>query len=228
MRGYKFLVMQTNKNGEHSMFLNAGLGRGGRCCSVTDNVTHFRPLDREGCHDNDNYWNSAEELLVGFSRWYNRMDEKTSYNMGNRLYSATYTYRFFRVDEDMYSYKCPFEEANNNLTSFEITEEEFIRNIIGSWAFEQVSFMFSEWEGCFEREAPLPVEVQIVYNEDFNTWCWISDYQTKNKEGLVVETVKVPVGFDYNSGKNFISGFRACPYRFGGNDAYNKRKLLVD
>ena len=227
MRGYNFLVMQTDISGGHSMFLTAGLGGGGRGCSVESNITHFRPRDREGCHDNDDYWNSAEELLVGFSRWYNRIDEKTSYHMSGRLYSATYTYRFFRVDEDMYSHGCPFKEANNDLVSHEITEREFISNIIGSWAFQQVSYMFSETLYTLDRVPARPVEVEVVYNKEFNTWCWVSDYLQKDKEYLTVETVKVPVGLGYEEAVGYISDLNSCGYRFGGNDAYDKRKKVI-
>ncbi len=229
-RDYKFLVMQidSKKEAGGAMFLNANLGGGGRCTSATETVTHFRQQDREGCHDNDDYWNSAEELLVGFSRWYNRVDEKTSYNMGNRLYSATHTYRFFRVEDELLSREDLLGEANKDLTPYEITEREFISNMIGSWAFQQMSHMFSETFFTLNRVAAQPVKVDIVINKEFNTWCWISDYLEKDKECLETCNAEVPIGYDYKQGIAYITKLAKCEYRFGGNDAYNKRKALEE
>ena len=65
-------------NDESATFLNSNFS-GGRCTSPSDNVTKFRPYDVPYEHENDTYWNSAEELLIGFCRWYNRVDEKESY-----------------------------------------------------------------------------------------------------------------------------------------------------
>lgn len=227
MRGYKFLVMQIDTKNT-GMFLTAGLGGSGRCADVNTNITHFHSHDFGGGHENDDYWNSAEELLVGFSRWYNRVDEKTAHQMGNRFYSATNTYRFFRINEDMYSHDCSFEEANNDLTSYEITEREFISNMIGSWEFQQMSHMFSETVFTLNRVTAQPVKIEVVLNKEFNTWCWISDYLAKDKEGLEVSNVEVPVGFNYDKGKEYISKLAKCEYRFGGNDAHYKRKELEE
>lgn len=131
MRSNKYLVMKIN--GDSGLFVNSNF-HGGRCCSPDDNVTKFRPHDVPNSHENDTYWNSCEELLISFCRWYKRVDEKESYHMGNRIYAATATYRFFKVEnEDQIVY------ANCDLNSYEISEETFINDMLNSWAFTQVS-----------------------------------------------------------------------------------------
>lgn len=224
MRGYKFLVMQTSHKGD-STFLTANLGGSGVCADTDTNVTHFRPHDFGGGHDNDNYWNSAEELLVGFSRWYNRIEEKTAYNMGNRIYAATNTYRFFRVNEDLYAREDVLELPNNDLASYEITEEQFIKDMLGSWVFEQVSFMFPDYTLREMKRTPAnPVRVKIVYNHDTDSWCWFSDYVGFVQEDyLTVSNMTVPAGMGYEDAVVYLSCISGEEYRFGGNDAYNKK-----
>ena len=224
MRSYKFLVMETN--GEHSMFLNADLGGGGLSAQNDTNVTNFTAHDFGGGHQNDDYWNTPEELLVGFFRWYLRTEEQTAHHMGNRIYSATNTYRFFMVDESLG--KQELKLANNDLESFEITERHFINNILNSWAWEQISGMFRDNGIDTVRTEPSPVEVVIVYNEETTTWCWISDYSKFEDEyHLELSSIYIPVGLNYEEAVMYISkDIIGCSYRFGGNDAYNKRKGL--
>jgi hypothetical protein len=149
--------------------------------------------------------------------------------MCNRLYSATYTYRFFRVEDNMLSHEDILEEANKNLAPYEITEREFISNVIGSWAFQQISHMFSETVYTLNRVPAQQVKLQVVISKEFNTWCWISDYLCKDKETLEISNVEVPIGYDYDKSVEYISlALAKCGYRFGGNDAYNKRKALED
>jgi hypothetical protein len=227
MRGYKFLVMQSNPN-NNVMFLSSDLdGGSGRCANVDTNVTHFKPHDFGGGHQNNDYWNSAEDLLVGFSRWYLRTTEKTAYNMGNRLYSATNTYRFFRVDEDLDTHDIEqVDLANNDLISFEIKEEEFIGNMFNSWCFENIVCLFPPTTFSTTRTEPSPVEVDVVYNKETNTWCWISDYLNyRNEQHLYVDLLDIPVGLGYKEAVQYISKVLDSEYRFGGNDSYNKKQL---
>jgi hypothetical protein len=225
MSHYKFLVMQSN-DVNNVGFLTETMGGSHRSANVNTNVTHF-----DNHWDNRRYWNDSGDLLVGFSRWYFRTEEKTSYNMGNRLYSATNTYRFFRVDEDLDLPEIDqIDIANKDLKSFEITEAEFIKNMFESWEFKQVERLFSGNPNVKMRQNPLPVQVDIVYNKETNTWCWSSDY-LKPKEGedqshLHKNSMKVTIGLSYDDAVKYISARANCEYRFGANDAYNKRKDL--
>ncbi len=226
MSEYKYLVMQSNARNSVG-FLTASLGGSHRCADIDTNVTHF---SNEGhyypnTHDNDYYWNTPEELLVGFSRWYLRVSEKTGYNMGNRLYHATNTYRFFKVVDDMDDYGQEMEAANLDLKSYEITEEEFISDIKNSWAFKAISEMFPQY-GCLDRPEQERVQVNIVRSQEFHTWCWSSDYLSKDLEGLKVDTLHIPIGLHFDEAKKYLRDRLGCKYRFGGNDAYNKRKEL--
>ena len=212
MRSNKYLIMQIN--GDSALFVNSNFS-GGRCASPSDNVTSFRPHDVPFNHENDSYWNSSEELLIGFCRWYRRIDEKESYHMGNRIYSASNTYRFFKIEnEDQIPY------ANCDLNSYEITEETFILDMINSWEFKQVSGMFIAGDHVYhKRESPAPIKVDIVVNEETNSWCWTSDYL---KEGdyshLYSVTKTIPVGKTYEDAVSYISCTSGGEYRFGGND----------
>tara|TARA_R100001594_G_scaffold149406_1_gene207121 strand:- start:3588 stop:4271 length:684 start_codon:yes stop_codon:yes gene_type:complete len=223
MRSNKYLVMKIND--DSALFTDSSFS-GGRSASPSDNVTNFQPHDRHGSHDNDFYWNSAEELLIGFCRWYNRADEKESSNMGNRIYAANATYRFFRVttEDDIYY-------ANLDLASYEITEDIFITEMITSWAFKQISSMFDESYWSFQRSKVSPVKVDIVINEETNTWCWTSDYlKEEDYSDCYSITKTIPVGNNYEEAVEFISCTTGrdnfTPYRFGGNDAYDKRKAF--
>lgn len=217
MRSYKFLIMKIN--GDHGLFTGSNFG-GGRCTKIDANETKFKPHDFGGSHENDDYWNSAEELLVGFSRWYNRVDQKEAYHMGNRIYAANATYRFFRVeDEDQ------LDSANLDLKSYEISEGQFITDMLNSWAFRQVSSMFCETNFSYQRPNPSMVDVQVVYNKETNTWCWISDYLEFEKEDhLYVWDIQVPSGKPYDDAVTYIKSEVNCDYRFGSLDDYNKRK----
>lgn len=224
MRSNKYLIMKINDDA--AVFTNSSFS-GGRCASPSDNVTHFQPHDHLGSHDNDFYWNSAEQLLIGFCRWYNRVDEKESYHMGNRIYAASATYRFFRVyNED------EIETANHDLALYEITEETFITEMLTSWAFKQVSGMFTVSNFlCYKRKDPAPVKVDIVINEETSTWCWISDYLKEEDHSDCYSITKtITVGKSYEEALEFISCTTGrdsyTPYRFGGNDVYNKTKAL--
>ena len=226
MRGYKFLVMQSNENNNVG-FLSGLLG-GSSSADINTNITHFKKNDFGGGHDNDRYWNSAEDLLVGFSRWYLRIGEKEAHLMGNRIYSATDTFRFFRIDTDLDDHNNQVDLANNDLASFEITEKEFISNIFNSWAFQQISSLFPDMYYDMNNRAPArPVTVIIVYNKEFNTWCWSSDYLNKEDyKGLEVRSMQVKVGLHYNQAVVYLSERSNCKYRFGGDDSYYKRKEL--
>ncbi len=207
-------------NGDSATFVNSNFS-GGRCASPSDNTTKFRPYDVPYQHENDTYWNSAEKLLVGFCRWYKRVDEKEAYHMGNRIYSASNTYRFFRVeDEDELLY------ANVDLASYEISEETFITEMLTSWAFEQVSSMFSAKDFVYhKRTDPSPVKVDVVVNTETNTWCWLSDYLNfEHKDHLTLTIRTTPVGKSYKEAVKYLSCTLGCGYRFGGNDEYNKNK----
>ena len=224
MRSNKYLIMKIN--GDSAVFTNSNFS-GGRCASPSDNVTNFQPHDREGSHDNDFYWNSAEELLIGFCRWYNRVDEKEDYHMGNRIYAANSTYRFFRVSNED-----EIETTNRDLGFYEITEETFITDMLNSWAYKQVASMFA-LTPCnqVKRTSPSPVKVNIVINEEMNTWCWTSDYlKEEDYSDCYSITKTIPVGNNYEEAVEFISCTTGrdnfTPYRFGGNDAYNKCKEL--
>ena len=228
-RGYKFLIMQNNDN--NNVGFLSGFSGGSRCASPYARVTNFEKHDFGGGHENDEYWNSAERLLVGFARWYLRLDEKESYSMGNRIYAATDTFRFFRIDEDLDDYKSDTSQvdlANKDLLSFEITEAEFISNMSTSYAFEQVSSLFPDMQyDMHNRSAPRPVSVGVVYNKEYNTWSWISDYLEKEDyKGLELKPMEVMVGLHYDEAVGYISAGANCPYRFGGNDSYYKRKEL--
>lgn len=217
MRSYKFLIMKIN--GDHGLFTGSNFS-GGRCTEIDANETKFEPHDFGGGHENDDYWNYAEELLVGFSQWYNRVDQKESYNMGNRIYAANATYRFFRVDDED-----QLGSANLDLKSYEISEEQFIKDILNSWVFKQVSSMFRETHFIYQRPNPSTVYVQVVYNKETNTWCWISDYlEFEKKDHLYVWDIQVPSGKPYDDVVTYIKNEVECDYRFGGNDGYNKRK----
>ena len=224
MSHYKFLVMQSN-DVNNVGFLTETMGGSHRSANVDTNVTHF-----DSHWDNRSHWNDAGELLVGFSRWYYRVDEKTAYNMGNRLYFATNTYRFFRVDEELDTAEIDqIDLANVDLKSFEITEAEFIKNMFESWEFKQVERLFSGNQNVQMRQNPQPVEVKIVYNSETNTWCWISDYHSGSMEEencLTTKVIKVTIGLAYEDAVKYISERVNCEYRFGANDAYNKRKDL--
>ncbi|CAH9012264.1 conserved hypothetical protein [Vibrio phage 277E43-1] len=218
MRSNKYLVMQIND--DSALFLNSNFS-GGRCASPSDNTTKFRPHDVTDSHDNDWYWNSAEGLLVGFCRWYNRVDEKEAYQMGNRIYSANNTYRFFRVeDEDKVLH------ANVDLASYEITEETFITEMVNSWAFQQVSRMFAVSNFVtHKRTDPAPIKVDLVINTETNTWCWVSDYlKFEHKNHLTITSRSIPVGKSYKQAVECISCTLGCKYQFGGNDEYLKSK----
>ncbi|CAH9013337.1 conserved hypothetical protein [Vibrio phage 501E54-1] len=212
MRSNKYLIMQIND--DSALFLNSNFS-GGRCALPSDNTTKFRPHDVPNSHENDTYWNSAEELLVGFCRWYNRVDEKEAYQMCNRIYSANNTYRFFRVeDENEILY------ANVDLASYEITEETFITEMVNSWAFQQVSRMFAVSNFVtHKRTDPAPVKVSVVINEETDTWCWLSDYLNfEYKDHLTITIRDVPFRKSYKQAVEYISCTLDCPYRFGGND----------
>lgn len=223
MKNYKYLVMQID--GERGTFLSSDLGGSGHCTGVDTNVTHFKPHDYGGGHDNDNYWNSAEELLTGFCRWYLRTNEKEARGMGNRLHYATYTYKFFRVEcKGFNNNKSILLEANQDLSPFEIPESDFIATMLDSWAFKQVSSMFPEVKFSNERTPPEPVEVDVVYNDETSTWCWFSDYLSFDYEDECTDLfgIDVPVGLDYDKALIYISEYLGCSYRFGGDDKYNK------
>ena len=224
MRSNKYLIMKIN---DGSVLFTDSSFSGGRCTSPSANVTHFQPYDLEGMHENDTYWNSAEKLLIGFCRWFIRKEEKDSYQMGNRIYAANATYRFFRVpDED------EIETANHDLTSYEISEETFVSDMLNSWAYKQVASMFA-LTPCnqVERTSPSPIKVDIVINEETNTWCWTSDYlKEEDYSDCYSITKTIPVGKNYEDAVKYISCTSgtedSIPYRFGGNDAYDKREEL--
>ncbi|AFK66613.1 hypothetical protein COPG_00017 [Colwellia phage 9A] len=223
MRGYKFLVMQANPT-NNVAFLTADLNGSGRSANHKTNVTDF-----DSSHDNRSHWNSADKLIIGFTRWYLRINQKEAYNMGNRLYSATNTYRFFRVDTDLDDYKSNVDQvelANNDLKPFEITEAEFISNIFNSWAWQQVSKLFPKTH-THTRPPQVPVEVEIVYNSETKSWCWISDYlQPKQEKHLTRKFMKVTIGLHHKEAVKYINARTNCKYRFGGNDEYYKREAL--
>jgi hypothetical protein len=226
MKHYKYLIMQTDFSGESSKFLSVGLGGSGRCCASDTNVTHFSKHDFGGGHQNDEYWNDPESLLVGFSCWYLRTPEKTAYNMSNRIYHSTYSYRFFRVEEDMDNEE-DMTAANMDLASYEITEDIFISDIKGSWAFQQVNNMFSVKP--YSRPEQNGVRVTLVYNGAKDTWCWISDYLNKDDcKDFDVQEITLPVNITPPDATKYITLHLNCEYRFGGNDAYNKRKALEE
>ena len=220
MRSNKYLIMKIND--DSALFTNSNFS-GGRCASPLTNVTHFQSHDRHGSHDNDFYWNSAEELLIGFCRWYNRVDEKEAHLMGNRIYAANATYRFFRIYDEV-----EVEDANRDLAYYEITEETFITEMLTSWAFKQISGMFAVSNFVYHKRAdPTSVKVDIVINEETNTWCWTSDYlKEEDYSDCYSITKTIPVGKNYEDAVEYISCTSGCDYRFGGNDAYNKRKEL--
>ena len=224
MKHYRYLVMQSNDRNSVG-FLTASLSGSHRCAKVDTNITDFNPHDFGGGHDNDNYWNTPEDLLVGFSNWFLRKEEKTSYNMGNRFYAATNTYRFFRAEDDVFNAD-EIDAANLDLKSYEITEAQFILGIQGSYAYKQVSDMFSG--NKVKRPLAEPVKVNVVLNAEHKTWCWVSDYlDKKDYEFLLTHEVSVPVGLHYDEAINYISEFyQGSGYRSGGNDSYYKRKAL--
>ncbi len=233
---YKYLVMQISSTGSAG-FLTESLWGSMRCTRADTNVTKFSPHDFGGGHDNDFYWNSLEELLVGFCNWYTRSPEKNDHNMTNRLYHATDTHRFFKVKHDLFindDEASGMTAANNDLKSYEITEDEFIKDMIGSYAWEAVSRAFPTnytFKRKLHRENPKNVHVNIVYNEDTDTWCWSSDYRSKDEyqgvDHLDILDIYVPIGYNYEKAVEHISTVVVlCEYRFGGNDAYHKRKEL--
>ncbi len=226
MSEYKYLVMQSNAKNNVG-FLTASLGGSHRCANVDTNVTNFTPHDFGGGHENDDYWNSPEELLVGFSVWYSRWEERKAHNMGNRIYAANATYRFFKVNTGTYG-DCEDEmfQANQDLPNYEVSEETFIADMLSSREIKILSELFV---GDPVRPAQLPTRVSIVYSKEFNTWCWSSDYRNKEDYNSSNEGyVDIPLGYHYDDAITYISDIYDCEYRFGGNDAYNKRKELED
>lgn len=223
MPHYRFLVMQSNDKNNVG-FLTETMGGSYRSADVNTNVTHF-----DSHFDNRHHWNSAGDLIVGFSGWYLRKEEGVAYNMGNRIYAATNTYRFFRVDEDLDdNFNDQIDLANKNLKPFEITQQEFIKNIFESREFKQICELFPDRHGGLNsRSKATPVKVQIVYNSETKSWCWISDYiNYKPEEFLTKKTMHIKVGLVYEDAVKYISARANCEYRFGGNDAYYKRKEL--
>lgn len=219
MKHYKYLVMSISEG--HAMFLKKDLSGGGRCCDPETNVTHFTPHDFGGGHQNDDYWNTPEELLVGFSRWYVYAVQCNSYNMGNRIYSANTTYRFFRVDEDLDQ----LHQANNDLLRYEISEEAFISGMMCSWEVSQVMNLFNGNKGTLHRPKKLPTKVHIVLNWEKESWCWTSDYLRKEDyKHLTVTDEYVPLGLSYEDSVKYISDLSGYNYRFGGNDRYLEEK----
>ncbi len=223
MSKFKYLVMATDSTGNHSGFLHASFS-GERCTDYNATKTFFKPHDFGGGHENDDYWNDPEELLVGFSRWYSRWVERNAYHMGNRLYAATNTYRFFKVNTGDYG-DCEEEMklANQDLLSYEVCEDTFVEDMLNSYEVKMLGELFAT-SPC--RREKQPVQVEIHLNKEHNTWSWISDYLKKDKDDLTVHGIKVPVGLDFDAGVAYLTDYLGCPYRFGGNDAYNKRKEL--
>lgn len=221
MKRYKYLVMRID--GNSGTFLTSCLGGSGRCTEIDTNFTYFKPYDFGGRHENDTYWNTPEELLIGFSNWYLRKTERTSYNMGSRLFSAVAKYKFFKVTDDDFAEYDYIKSANVNLGEHEITEEVFISDMLDSYAMKTITDLF----GNLPRSRPEqePVSVEIYYNRVHNTWSWVNDYL----EGSVDEDCQlmlefIPVGFDYDKSIEYLSALLDCDYRFGGNDSYYKRK----
>ncbi len=219
MKHYKYLVMKID--GNNGKFLTSNLGGSGRCTEIDTNLTYFKPHDFGGGHDNDTYWNSPEELILGFTNWYMRTAERTTYHIGNRIYNAVATYKFFKVEDTLDDDFAFF--ANTNLKQYEITEEEFIYNMMNSYAMKTMAGLF----GNLPRSRPEqePVSVEVYYNKVHNTWSWTSDYlQDSVDEDCELMLEFVPVGFDHDKAVEYLSALLDCEYRFGGNDSYNKRK----
>lgn len=231
MKQYKYLVMQITYCG-HATFLAKDLGGSGRSHNLKENQTFFKPYNASQGHDNDDYWNTPEELLIGYCRWHNRVVEKEAHHMTNRLYAATNTYRFFRVEDALWD-EDEMTAANNNLYDYQITEEQFIEDMQNSWAFKQVQNVF-EMDGylvkdeVISRPEQAPVEVGVVHNTEFDTWTWSSDYLNgKGMEPYEVKWVTIPVGMNPEEAEAYITNeVMGCCHRFGGNDTYNKRKEL--
>lgn len=219
MKHYKYLVMSISEG--HAMFLTKDLTGGGRCCNNNTTVTHFTPHDFGGGHQNDEYWNTPDELLVGFSRWYTHDVQINSHNMCNRIFSANTTYRFFRVDEELDQ----TDLANNDLLNYEISEDEFISGILSSWSLSKVMRLFDGNKKTLYRPKKLPTKVYIVLNEERESWCWTSDYLRKEDyDHLIVTDEYVPLGLSYEDSVEYISDLCEYSYRFGGNDKYLEEK----
>ena len=227
MTYYNYLVMRTQYCGESSSFLMKSFSGSGVCCDTNTNTTSFNDHDFGGGHENDTYWNSPEELLIGFSRWYLRKGEKEDYHMCNRIYSATATYRFFRVVDDLDDNGVEMRKANSDLSSYEITEEAFIKEMLTSWAFKQVGDMY------LGRPTTRPdqngVVVTVVYNAEFDTWDWISSYLDKKEyEEMTTQEITLPTHITPDTVYKYISNLYHSEYRFAGDDSYNKRKALEE
>lgn len=226
MSEYKYLIMKIDATGEHGGFISASFG-GERCTKTDATKTYFTPHDFGGGHDNDSYWNNPEDLIVGFSRWYSRWEERKAHHMGNRIYAANGTYRFFKVNTGTYG-DCEDEMllANQDLPSYEVSEETFTADMLSSREIKMLSELFA---GDPVRPVQLPTRVSVVYSKEFNTWCWSSDYRGKGEYNSSNEGyVDVPLGYHYDDAITYISAMYECEYRFGGNDAYNKRKELEE
>ena len=71
------------------------------------------------------------------------------------------------------------------------------------------------------------VRVTIVYNEEHDTWAWVSDYLSKaDYELFPHQEITLPNNTTPPDATRYISELYRCQYRFGGNDAYYKRKDL--
>lgn len=213
--------MENLPESKSSSFLSASFGGSNRNAAWGTNETHF---EKNGSHDSEYYWCTLDELLIGFSSWYLRCQEKNAYQQFNRVYSACYTYRFFKV-EDTY----PVTEmytANDNLSRFEITEEEFISDMFNSHVYKQLKTLVSKDE-VLKREARQDLELSVTINREYNTWCWKSDYLADDpKEDTY--NIKITVNTDTNTSSvvGDVSKLLRKEFRFGGSDTYNKKKSL--
>jgi len=194
------LVMQHSPDCDLGIFLSSNFS-GGRTTNTSSNVTHFDVID------DDCYWNTPDKILIAFSSWMMRDDERNAYNMGNRIFHANYKYRFFKADtiDDI-------EHANKNLSSYEISEQEFIDIMMSSRAFKTVSRFISE--DTSTRKEPEPVEVEIVHNKERDTWCWSSDYLRAPDKNKVKKTI--PIGKGYQQSIDYISFTMGCDYNSEG------------
>lgn len=221
MTCYKYLVLRTDSKedfGGNTHYMDKSFS-GSLFTPDAWYITNFHILSE------DSYWNSPEDLLLGFSRWYTRVEETQAYNMGNRIYAAVATYKFFRVVDDLDNHGDEMDAANKDLRPFEITEDVFIEDIKNSYAFKSVGALFSG--ESLARSPKLPIEVHIRYNKEYDTWCWVSDYLSEEDyKGTVGGGKYIPVGLSYRAAIKWISDEEDCNYRFGGNDSYYKRKAI--
>tara|TARA_Y100001963_G_scaffold157212_1_gene252800 strand:- start:1989 stop:2633 length:645 start_codon:yes stop_codon:yes gene_type:complete len=200
----KYLPKKHSEN-YGGMILSGGCFEGsGVNCKVNDPYILVDSFSKA-----KDYFNSPCDLLQGFVSWMNRDSEIKAYNQHNRLYSARYKYRFFRVKwEHLFElwdkepsvgdyYKISLEDCE------ELTEEQFIRDMNNSMG-DICSYVGADIHNLpTSRVKQEATEVSVTFNDE--CWCFTDSFLNGAPKDSITVSVLVDVEILLSQALDYIS-----------------------